>query len=69
MLERYLKETEEREFDSVIALTLLINLMKQAKLFRIDLEKLTDGKVRNNNKDIDDMITKIIFMKKYNTVK
>ena len=63
MLERYIKETEEKEFDSVMALTLLINLMEQSKFFRIDLAKLTDGNVRYNNKDIDDIIKQIIILK------
>ena len=37
--------------------------MEKAKLFRIDLAKLTDNKVRNNNKDIDDLIKLIINLK------
>ena len=37
--------------------------MEQAKFFRIDLAKLTDDKVRNNNKDIEDMIKQIIKLK------
>ena len=63
VLERYIKETEEKEFDSVIALTLLINLMEQVKFFRIDLAKLTNGKVRFDNKDINDIIKQIITLK------
>ena len=37
--------------------------MEQAKLFRFDLAKLTDNKVKNDNKDIDDIIQLIIFCK------